>query len=298
MTLNLATESARIGDAIRAELFKVVRRRMTYILLLSLAALVLLFYVLLWYRIYEGPRRPRGHSLSEWLSLKETMAFASVVPYGLGLERFFATVICVIFAGTMMGNEYDWRTVAAVTARGVRRWHFLLAKLVISLLFVVVAVTATFLVEMAASAWFSHVYDLPYGEFGLHRFVTAAESLGRTMFVVVPFVFLALVCATVWRSAGQAVGAALGVYFTESIFTGLLTTAQGWISHVPEALMNINGDSVMQANGVPPAGGPGGQFLFGAGDAPLWRATLVLATWIAGLTAFAFWRFRRRDIGE
>jgi hypothetical protein len=86
MTSNLATESVRIGDAIRAELFKVVRRRMTYILLLSLAALVLLFYVLLWYRIYEGPRRPRGHALSEWLELKQTMAFASVVPYGLGLE--------------------------------------------------------------------------------------------------------------------------------------------------------------------------------------------------------------------
>jgi hypothetical protein len=108
----LRNELTGAGRALRAELFKVTRRRMTYVLLASLAVLVLVFYLLLWYRIYEGPRRPRGRALAEWNSIKQTMAFASVVPYGLGLERFFATVVCVIFAGTMLGISGLMRIIA------------------------------------------------------------------------------------------------------------------------------------------------------------------------------------------
>ena len=220
------------------------------------------------------------------------------MPYGFALERFFATLVCVIFAGTMMGNEYDWRTVGVVTSRGVKRWHFLLAKLVIAVAFTFVTVAACFVVSMSASAWFSYLYDLPFGNFGLARDADAFASLCRTAFVILPFVAMALLFATQWRSAGQAVGAALGFYFIEGIFTSLLSNAQGWLAHIPDALFNVNGDAIMRGNGVIGRDGDGGPFGIPTGGPPGWRALIILSAWLLVLGLGAFYRFQQRDIQE
>ncbi|MEO6398398.1 MAG: ABC transporter permease [Tepidiformaceae bacterium] len=284
-------------DALRAEWFKVSHRRMTYILLLAAVALTALFYVILWLRIRDGPD-PGVNGIVRLLALKEGMAFKNVVPYGFALERFFATLVCVIFTGTMMGNEYDWRTVGVVTGRGVKRWHFILAKVVSSVVFTLVTVVLCFLVAMALSAWFSHLYDLPFGSFSGARVLDMFASAGRTSFVILPFVLMSLVFATQWRSAGQAVGVSLGFYFVEGIFTSLLNNARGFLSHVPEALFNINGDAVMRANGVLGRSGEGGPFAIPESGPPEWRAGLILGIWLALFVVALFWRFQRRDIQE
>ncbi len=296
MTDALRLEALRLWHAIDAELFKVVRRRMTYILLLAVGLLVLISYLLLWWGIRAGPGH-RRNALADWLALKTTMSFVRVTPYGLTLERFFATIACVIFAGSLMGNEFDWRTVGLFSAKGVRRWHFVAAKALVSTLFTFAVVLLGFLVAIVASAWFSHLYSLPYGALDLARLGTAIASLARTAFVVLPLVLLALLFATILRSAGQAVGATLGVYLLEGIFTVLFDRTQGWMSHTPEALLNFNGDSVMRANGAFSSEGAG-PFIFGSGDAPVWRAALILLLWAVGFVVFALWRFQRRDIQE
>src|SRR5689334_4544249 len=198
----------------------------------------------------------------------------------------------------MMGNEYDWRTVGVVTSRGVKRWHFLCAKLVLAVAFTFVTVTVCFVVSMSASAWFSYLYDLPFGNFGLPRIADAVASLGRTSFVILPFVVMALLFATQWRSAGQAVGAALGFYFIEGIFTSLLSNAQGWLAHIPDALFNVNGDAIMRGNGIIGRDGDGGPFGIPTGGPPGWRAVIILSAWLLVLGVGAFYRFQQRDIQE
>ena len=286
-----------MADALRAEWFKVSHRRMTYILLAAAMGLTALFYVILWLRIRDGPD-PGVNGLVRLLALKDGMSFKNVVPYGFALERFFATLVCVIFTGTMMGNEYDWRTVGVVTGRGVKRWHFIFAKVVSSLVFTLLTVALCFIVAMICSAWFSQLYQLPFGTFSAARVVDIFASAGRTSFVILPFVFMSLVFATQWRSAGQAVGASLGFYFIEGIFTSLLNNARGFLSHVPEALFNINGDAVMRANGVLGRSGEGGPFSIPDTGPPVWRGGVVLAIWIAIFVLAVFWRFQRRDIQE
>src|SRR5439155_10376673 len=167
----LLLELRRIRSAIDAELFKVVRRRMTYILFAVLTSLVLLSYTLVWLHIRNGPSHHRN-GFAEWIAAKSAISFLHVTPSGLAIERFFATIICVIFAGTMAGNEFDWRTVGLVVSRGTRRWHLLLAKSLICVLFVLAAVLLGFCAAMAASAWFSNLYHLPYGSASLARLWT------------------------------------------------------------------------------------------------------------------------------
>ena len=285
-------------DALRAELFKTLHRRMTYILVAVLCLLVLAFYVILWLRLRGGPEAGVGGQL-DYLAQREAMSFKNVVPYGLQLERFFLTLVCVVFTATMMGNEYDWRTVGVVVARGVKRWQFVAAKLVVSIGFAVMVLAAGFAVALLCSAWFSHLYHLPFGAFTVERVLDVFASLARTAYAVLPFVLMALLFATIWRSAGQAVGFSLGFFFLEGVFTGLLENAHGWLAHVPEALLNANAMAVMRANGLlstnaqdrsPFAGAPGG--------VPVWRGFGVLLVYIAVFAAVAFWRFQHRDIQE
>jgi len=287
-----------MANTLRAEWFKVTHRRMTYILLAAIAVLMTLFYVILWLRIREGPE-PGLQGQVRYLALREGMSFTNVVPYGLQLERFFLTLITVIFTATMMGNEYDWRTVGVVMTRGVRRRNFIVAKVVTGAAFLAVALCVGFAVAMALSAWFSNLYNLPYGSFGAQRFLDLALSLGRTWFVVFPFVLMALLFSTFWRSAGQAVGFALGFFFLEGIFTGLLENAHGFLAKIPEALLNVNAIAVMQANGVLNGDSQDrGPFLSGVAGPDAWRAAAILATYIIVFGAVAFWRFERRDISE
>jgi len=292
----LREEAGWLWDALQAEWFKVTRRRMTYICLGVFSALVLLFYVILWLRIREGPG-DRASEFAFWIALRGALSFRNVVPYSLNLERFFATLVCVIFAGTMMGNEYDWRTVGVVTSRGVRRWHFVFAKAVSGVVFTVVCLLLGFLVAMAASAWFTNLYGLNWGAFDAARVADILTGLLRTTFVILPFVFLSLLLSTVWRSAGQAVGAALGIFFMEGIFIALLNAARGWISYLPDFFFSVNVDAVMRGNGTFSDNG-GGPFILGSGGPPEWRGLLVLAAWISLFVLGAFWRFQRRDIQE
>src|SRR5665213_1235066 len=99
------------------------------------------------------------------------------------LARFFVTLVCVVFTATMMGNEYDWRTVGVVVARGVKRWQFIAAKLIVSVAFAVVVLAAGFVVALLCSAWFSHLYHLSSGAFTVERVLDLLASLIRTTYV-------------------------------------------------------------------------------------------------------------------
>lgn len=282
-------------DALRAETYKVRRRRMTYILLGAGVFLVTLFYVALWLGLRQGPG-DKPEDVVRYLGLREGMAFKNVVPAGYQLERFFATILSVVFAGTMTGNEYDWRTIGVALSRGVRRWHFLFAKVVTAVAFCFLCVGICFLTAAVLSAWFSHLYALDFGGLTGPRLWNALASGARTSFVILPFVFMALLLAVFLRSAAQAVGATLGVYIVETIFTSLLNNAKGFLGDIPKGLLNINGDILMRANGfVTRSDGP---FFTPDAPDPTWRALLVLGLWIGLFGAYAFYRFNRRDIQE
>jgi ABC-type transport system involved in multi-copper enzyme maturation permease subunit len=292
----MSEELRRLWAALRAETFKVARRRMTYICIVAIIALVGLTFLGIWLRLRDGPGHRPDH-ISTWLAVRSGVSFQNVIPYGLSVTRFFATLIAVVFAGTIMGNEFDWRTVSVVVGRGVRRWHFLFAKAVVSIVFTFLVVTIGLLASAAISAWLTNVYGLQWGDADVARLSDLVTGVARTGFVVLPFVFLAMLFGLLWKSGGQAVGAALGVLFSEQIFIGLLGLAEGWPRNIPKAMFSTNIDAVMRANGVFSRGG-GGPFILGEGGPPEWRAFLILLAWGVAFAAIAFWRFQRRDIQE
>lgn len=271
------------------------RRRMTYICLAAIVVLVALVFLGLWLRLKDGPGL-RFNQVVTWRAIRAGVSFENVVPYGLGVTRFFATLISVVFAGTMMGNEYDWRTVGLVVSRGVRRWHFLVAKATICVGFTLLVVVVGLGASAVLSAIMTSGYDLSWGSFGGGWWLDLVASVARTTFVILPFVFLAVLFGLLWKSGGQAVGASLGVFFSEQVFNGLLGLAEGWPREIPKALFSVNIDAVMRANGIFANGGA--PFILSPGGPPTWRAALILGGWTAFFVAVLFWRFQRRDIQE
>ena len=285
--------------AIHAEFFKTIRRRMTYILLAVASGLVSVYYILLWLQIRHAPSGHRG-AFRHWLSLRDGMSFENAIPYGLQLERFFVTFVCVIFAACIVANEFDWRTAQVALGRGVRRRDFLTAKFTVAATFTIVAAVTAFATGLALSAWWSHLYHLPFGPLDGARLAHALASLSRNIFVILPFVALAVVCATFARSASQAAGFALGLFFLESVFTTLMVNAKGLLPHIPEALLNVNVLSVVSENGFVRDSWLTGPFgvVIGNSDVPLARGAALLAAWTVGLTALAFWRFAHREFAS
>ncbi|MFN0149010.1 MAG: ABC transporter permease [Dehalococcoidia bacterium] len=291
----MTVELGRLADALRAELFKVVRRRMTYICLAAVAILAGLVFLGLWLRLREGPG-DRPEEVVTWIVFRSAVSFTNAVPYGLSVTRFFATLIAVVFAGTIMGNEFDWRTVSVVAGRGVRRWHFIFAKAAVSVGFTFMVLLIGLAACVAASAWLTQVYGLSWGDADAARLGSLLAGLARTSFVILPFVFLAMLFGLLWKSGGQAVGATLGVFFSEQIFNGLLGLASGWPREIPKALFSVNIDAVMRGNGLFANGG--GPFVLESGGPPAWQGALVLLAWGSAFAALTFWRFQRRDIHE
>jgi ABC-type transport system involved in multi-copper enzyme maturation permease subunit len=271
---------------------------MTYILLATGPLLVTAYYGLLWIQIRHAPGRRRA--LFHWLSLRSGMSFENAIPYGLQLDRIFVTLIAVVFTATMMANEYDWRTAELVFSRGVKRTHFLAAKAVMSLGFTVIAMAFAFGVGLALRAWFSHLYGLPFGTVDSARLGTAVASLARTTFVALPFVALALLCATIWRSASMSAGVALGFFFFEGLFTGVMADAKGLLAHVPEFLLSGNALAIVRPNGLVRDSWLTGPFgiAIGTSDFPTARAATLIVAWTAVFVAVAFWRFQRRDVAR
>ena len=284
-----------LGLALRAELFKTVRRRMTWISLATIVVLVSLVYFGLWLRLREGSGdRPEAALI--WAGIRLGVSFRNTVPYGLAVERFFATIICAVFAGTIMGNEYDWRTIGVAVSRGVRRWHFLAAKVAVAVGFTAAVTLTGLLTAMVASAWLTVAYDLRWATIDAAWGADLVMSFGRTVFAILPFVILALLVGNVWRSGGQAVGASLGVFFGETIFVGLLSLTDGWPTTIAKGLFSENIDAIMGANGT--FGASNGPFIAATGGPPGWRAAVILASRTVLFAGLAFWRFQRRDIQE
>lgn len=284
-------------SALAAELFKLKKRRMTYILLATLVLLVALFYFLLWLRAQQGPA-PRFRGRTEYLALLDSMAFANVEAYGLQLVRLFGTLVAVIFAAMVAGNEYAWGTVSLVISRGTPRLPFIAAKMVVSVAYVLVVVTIGLLAAALASMLLSHLYDLPFGAIGTDRFRLALLAEGRTVLSMLPFVFLAIVVATVGRSAGLAVGFALGVFFLEGIFTRVFTNTTGWISYIPQVLPNAHINVLMLQNGPQASAALG---FLGASDAlapgaSAMRSAAILCLYATTFAVVAAWQVRRKDL--
>lgn len=275
---------------LRSELFRLSRRAMPRILLGVLILIVVALYTLLWV-VVRTDASDGGGSDREIAELADSLRLGEVRNTGLSFVYQFGALMVVILTASTVGSEFGSGTIRTILPRASGRLPFLLAKLAAMVLFTALAVLIGYVAGLGASAVVTSLEDLN-GGFGPNVVLQTLAALGRTVFVMLPYLALAFAVAVWTRSTAAGIGVGLAVLFLEGLITGLIGLAGGAFDRIGEFLLAENVSAVLEANAGgldrlagPPSGLPGA-----------WRAAAVLAVYTAVFLGLAFWRFARRDL--
>jgi ABC-2 type transport system permease protein len=280
------------------EFFKLRKRMMTWILAMLLVGLVILLYSVFW--SVSGHVTTFGEQ-NEYTGedLRRALFLQTSVPFSLQVVASFGTVFAMILAAGAVGSEYSWGTVRLMATAASGRVRLIGAKLLV----VCGLVAAGALLAVVVGLIYSSIITVTNGGSDF-SFVTPGfirdqvESLGRTLFVMAPYVTLAFAMAAIGRSTLAGVGAGIGFAFVEPLVGGLMRLGGSPWKEIPNYLVNANSQVVLLQNKLPDVVrfGPSSQDLTQRQLNGTPEAMLILAIYSLAFVALAFLVYRRRDI--
>ena len=278
-----------------AELLKVRKRWIPYILLLPVVA-VLAFQIFFTYFVIWRDERDIGG------------LHVAVLPWSLPAlldsTQFLGAILLGILAASVAGTEHGWGTVRQALIRGQTRSQYLMTKL----LGLAVLGAIGFLLVMGLGILFSAIVtvledrpitlNLPTGD-GPSVADVALMAL-RAAYGMLPYVLLAFTLSVVGRSTTLGLAGVLVYVMVEAIVLGILGSVGGAAADARAYIIGQNVATLLAANQV----GQVDIFSLALRDHPLdpselpdpWVAALVLGGYCLGFLAIAFWVFNRRDI--
>jgi ABC-type transport system involved in multi-copper enzyme maturation permease subunit len=279
-----------------AELLKVRKRWMPYVLLLVMAmgAAVQIWLV--------GYVNWRGESEVEF---EQSALRAFALPWSLSAlldsGQFWGAILVGILVASTVATEHGWGTVRQALIRGQTRNQYLAMKLLGSTLIAAVSLLLAFGIGVSLSVIATAVadrsvtLDVPGGPSALD----IALMILRAGYAVLPYGLLAFCLAVVGRSTTLGVAGILLFMFAEAILLAVLESIGGVAADARAFLMGHNASALLAANRI----GFGDYNTFAPRSVPLTSdlpdpavAALVLALYSLAFLTIAFVTFRRRDI--
>jgi ABC-2 type transport system permease protein len=282
---------------IRAELFKLCKRKMTWTLLYIMMGIMFLVNLLLF--AISQISLP-SETLGGLADLASMLNLSYSIPFTFSILASFGAVMAVILMASSMGNEYNWRTIRIALISGEGRLKFLWAKLISVVILVVIGMAISlvvgFIMSMVTNAIGGHALDFGFLTSGYlwDQFV----QFWRTLFIILPFIIMGLLFAVVGRSAMPGIAIGVGLLFLEPVITPFMSLAEGWVSNIPKYLFSANVNAITALNNLP--GSSAGPLPFGGGTATntssLPQAFIVLGVYIVAFLVVAFYLFKKRDV--
>ncbi len=279
-----------------AELFKLRKRAMTWILLYILIGIIVLLYLLLYTVSNITLPSPGGGGGLRSLAIATLLSLPMAIPFGLSILTSFGTVLAVILMASSTGNEYNWRTIRVALTASESRAKFLAAKL-ISVLFLVllgmiIGVATAFVMSMIVSSLLGKALDFSFatGSYGWDQLL----QFWRTFYVMLVYMMLGFLFAVLGRSAMPGIAVGVGILFLEPIITTIMRLAGGWVANVPDYLIAANVEALNALNQLPSGFGAGAG---AGGQAPsVTQAYEILAGYILVSVIISLVLFRKRDV--
>lgn len=268
-------------DMLRSEVFRIVRRKMPWVLMIVLAVVIAAIYLITWGASLSGQFTP-----AEEADLLDSLAVGSILETGLGISAMVGTLFTIILASSLAATEYGWGTIRTLLPRGSGRPSFLAAKLVVILAFGILLMGVGLLASLGMSAIITAVEGLESGV-GSGFVGEAILGLLRGWFTMLPYAALAFMVSLLAKSSAAGISVGAAVLFLEGQLLMLVSAAGGFFERLPEAFLSENVQTLLTMGGSAPAdeGLPGP-----------WQAVGVLGAYIVVFIAIAFWRFARRDV--
>lgn len=203
---------------IRAEWIKTSRRPMAWVLLIGFLAQLALFLSLLFLvvALHEGTFTDGQASITvvseeQIEQYRLQLQFPGVFGEVLGQINGLGGIFAVILAAGVLGSEYQWGTLRVQLARYPDRGRYLTAKVLALLGALLVGIV----LSLAVGVGLALLYGGALGSFGS---VTPSDLLllplgiGRSLYVMLPYVLLTIAIAAIGRSV--MAGVAGGILFT------------------------------------------------------------------------------------
>ncbi|HEV8574060.1 MAG TPA: ABC transporter permease subunit [Dehalococcoidia bacterium] len=286
-----------MDSVLAAEILKVRKRWMPYVLLLVMIAGAA---VLVWLIGYVGYQEDRQGEYAG--DAFRTFAFPWSIAALLDSGQFWgAAVFVAILTSSTVATEYNWGTVRQALTRGQPRWQFLAAKLlgtaIICTIFLLTALGVGILFSILATSaeGESITLDVPGGPSVPEIFL----MILRSAVGIIPYGLLAFALAVIGRSTALGIAGTIGYLLGEGIIVAILESIGGVAADFREVTIGHHVASLIAANRI----GSGDYNSIAAreipvsGDLPdVWAATFVILVYCAIFVAMAFLVFNRRDL--
>lgn len=276
-------------DMVRAELFKLRKRKMTWILLIILVAFFCLIFFAT-YGITSGPSDIMpGASVD---GIRTSLQFPDAFNMIFSTAGSIGTLLLIILVASSIGSEYSWGSIRQVLARKGIRYHFVISKLISFIIVATIGLLISVIVGFILALITSNLLGSINWDFMTASYVGGLfEMFGWTLFSLLPYILLTTFFAFLGRSAIAGIGGGLGFYFIEAIAVGLFGLAGGWLAKIPDYLIGPNVDALMPSSLF-------AQGAFASADTmtSTLHAALVLATYCVVFLVLSLYMFKKRDI--
>jgi len=282
---------------LRAELLKIRKRWLPYILFLVMVAGV---SVIVWLGGYAEWRQSQDFE-TERLGL-HTFAFPWSLVALLDSGQFWGSFLVGILVASAVATEYNWGTVRQALIRGQTRSQYLTVKLLGAALLSAIILLAALAVGVALSLLASALADQPVTldvPGGPSPFEVVLSVL-RAGYGILPYALLAFGLTVISRSTAMGVAGILVFLIGEAILITILGGLGGPAPTIRAALIGHNVSALLAANVI----GPGEYNAIAFREFPVASelpapatAALVIALYCAALLAITYAIFQRRDLG-
>lgn len=237
-------------------------------------------------------KRARVEDLAQGLRLP------SILQLAVALCIYLGTLLLVVIASFLMGNDYETGYVRLLFSRGARRSQFLLARLAMILILAVCIIVAIALLTIIAGLLVLALVLPAYG--GSVPGLTGSQLTAVLLYLLgalFPLIIYALfgACAAIIGQS-TAVGVATGLgWWIVNLLIGLLdiqlrrTNTGGFLRLLCDYSLQLNQQALIQHQEHLLFGGP-------SASIPLARALLVLGIYIVAPIVVAAWISQRRDV--
>jgi ABC-type transport system involved in multi-copper enzyme maturation permease subunit len=266
------------------ELFKLRKRKISWILLAALIGMFCLVFFSHYYLVES--------SETSYEVLAAPLQFPDAFNLIFSTAQGVGTLVLVILASFVLGEEYSQGTVRQMVARIRTRPQYLGAKALSLLIMALIATVISLIVGVIiASITTAKLGELSLDFITLSLFGDIGRMFGGTALTLTVNALLAMLFVVLAKSAWAGIGAYIGYGLVEGVFTTISASMEGgWLKSVSSYLITPNTYAFVHLE-------EGGFSLWFPQLYPgVLHATVVLFCWCAFFLGISFYLFQRRDI--
>lgn len=216
----------------------------------------------------------------------DTFTLPGSIPAVLSVGLTIGLILLAILTASHFGTEYGWGTIRPTLVRGIQRWQYVAAKLILLALLAAGALLVVIAVAAISSTVAAGLASQPAGLISTATWGHAFAVFGKDLLALVAYLIFVAFFTVLTRSSAAGIAIGIAYRIAEQILVGILSAAFDWFSSVAHYLLGQNIDAWSGAS------------FFGPSQSSVssLHALLVLLAYAVVLGGATFYLFQERDI--